>query len=369
MNPFRALKRLTQQTFSMQQLLAEIREGIANHAELTNRKMEESIELQTAILNELKKKNGDLNVSLRDVEAPKNSTTFNEAMANIPLLIDEKTYNTSHPDYNANVVRNHPGAVFNAASPSKNTVYKALSKLMKKTKDICTIDDQVWQKILDHALEEIHQIPHSSVVFERMDYIKKYMADISKKYQAHYIAGWVNLEDALFLYWLVRTLKPKTVVQTGVCNGLSSAFLTMGLVKNGPEGKLYVIDLPAVFDPNDPAWTEKNKVYGVTIPEGKSSGWIVPEAYHDQFEVQCGDAKKLLPPLVDRLDCIDMFYHDSDHTYNHMIFEFNEIKRKLSPGGLVVADDISWNASLWDFADQYRVPAYNYKGSVGTAFF
>jgi cephalosporin hydroxylase len=64
-----------------------------------------------------------------------------------------------------------------------------------------------------------------------------------------------------------------------------------------------------------------------------------------------------------------MFFHDSDHTYNHMMFEFKEAKRKLVAGGLIVADDISWNASLWDFADQNGVPSYNFKGTVGVALF
>ena len=69
------------------------------------------------------------------------------------------------------------------------------------------------------------------------------------------------------------------------------------------------------------------------------------------------------------LDAIDFFYHDSDHTYNHMMFEFREARRKLSKGGLVVGDDVSWNASVWDFADECGVPSYNFKGAVGVAFF
>ncbi|MFZ1008138.1 MAG: class I SAM-dependent methyltransferase, partial [Candidatus Sulfotelmatobacter sp.] len=164
-------------------------------------------------------------------------------------------------------------------------------------------------------------------------------------------------------------LKPKTIVQTGVCNGMSSAFMMLGLVKNGGDGSLHVIDLPAVFNPKDAGWTVKGKVYGVVIPEGKSSGWMVPDAYRDRFEVWTGDAKVLLPKMVDKVDSIDLFFHDSEHTYNHMIFEFREAKRKLRPGGLIVGDDVSWNASVWDFADQYGVPSYNFKGAVGVAFF
>jgi len=183
------------------------------------------------------------------------------------------------------------------------------------------------------------------------------------------LAGWVNLDDALFLYWLIRQLKPRTIVQTGVCNGLSAAFMMLALAKNGPDGTLHVIDLPPVFDPKDPAWTEPGKVYGVVIPEGRTTGWLVPDAYRQRFEVWNGDAKDLLPRMVDKIASVDMFYHDSDHTYDHMMFEFREAKRKLPKGGLVVGDDISWNASVWDFADEYRVPSFNFKGAVGVAFF
>jgi hypothetical protein len=107
--------------------------------------------------------------------------------------------------------------------------------------------------------------------------------------------GVVNLDDALFLYWLIRQLKPRTIVQTGVCNGLSAAFMMLALAKNGPDGTLHVIDLPPVFDPKDPAWTEPGKIYGVVIPEGRTTGWLVPDAYRDRFEVWNGDAKDLLP--------------------------------------------------------------------------
>ena len=75
----------------------------------------------------------------------------------------------------------------------------------------------------------------------------------------------------------------------------------------------------------------------MVIPEGKSSGWMVPDAYRDRFEVWTGDAKALLPKMVDKVDSIDFFYHDCNHTYDHMMFEFHEAKRKLEPGGLIVA--------------------------------
>jgi hypothetical protein len=144
--------------------------------------------------------------------------------------------------------------------------------------------------------------------------------------------------------------------------------MILALVKNGSQGKLHAVDLPPVFDPNDPSWTKENQVYGVVIPEGKTSGWLVPEAYRHLIEMRSGDAKILLPELIDSLDSVDMFYHDSDHTYDHMMFEFHQARRRIRSGGLIVADDISWNSALWDFADEAQAPAYNYKGAVGVAF-
>jgi Methyltransferase domain len=109
------------------------------------------------------------------------------------------------------------------------------------------------------------------------------------------------------------------------------------------------------------------QVYGVIIPEGKSSGWMVPDVYRDRFEVEAGDAKLLLPGVIDRFDRIDLFFHDSDHTYHHMMFEFEQAMRKLAPDGLIIADDVSWNASLRDFADKHDVPCYNYE-ALGAVF-
>jgi predicted O-methyltransferase YrrM len=291
--------------------------------------------------------------------------SLRQAIEQYPLMLGERTYNTAHPDYDHRLVRNFPGKIFNRDRPCHNPAFAALTKITRDDE----VPDHSWHTLLAEALVEATSIPHASQVFERRTFIERYVAEIGRKYNAHYVPGWVNREDALFLYWLVRQARPRKIVQCGVCNGLSSAFMILGLVKNGPDGTLSVIDMPPVFDPADPAWTSEGKVYGVVIPEGKTTGWMVPDPYRDRFEVWNGDAKDLLPKMVDKVDSIDFFYHDSDHTYDHMMFEFHQAKRKLNRGGLVVGDDIAWNASLWDFADEFAVPSYNFKGSVGVAFF
>ena len=281
-----------------------------------------------------------------------------------PLLIAEKTYNTDHLDYEPELVRNFPDRIQNLDRGGTNPLLRELCRLAHGGK----VPRRVWEQVQRDVMEEARTVPGFEQVMERKTYIESYLAELGQRYQSHFIAGWVNLSDAQFLYWIVRQIKPKTIVQTGVSNGLSSAFMMLALAKNGPQGRLSVIDLPAVFDPADPKWTRAGVVHGFVIPHGKSSGWIVPDIYRERFNVEIGDAKVLLPALIDRLDTVDMFYHDSDHTYNHMVFEFEQAKRKLAPNGVVVADDISWNASLWDFADKYGMASYNYCGSMGVAF-
>jgi predicted O-methyltransferase YrrM len=293
------------------------------------------------------------------------AATLRSAMQQMPLLRAERTYNTAHPDYDRYLVRNFPGRIFNHNVPCENAALRALARLGRRR----SIPNRAWRPVLDAALAEASSVPHAAQVFERRAFVERYVSELEGKYGAHYVPGWVNLDDALFLYWLVRQAKPRTIIQTGVCNGLSAALMMLALVNNGPEGRLRAIDLPPVFDPADPAWTVAGTVYGVIIPEGETSGWLIPDAYRDRFEVWNGDAKDLLPKLVDAVDSIDFFFHDSDHTYDHMRFEFHEVKRKLAKGGLLVSDDVSWNTSLWDFADLFRVPAYNFRGAIGVAFF
>jgi predicted O-methyltransferase YrrM len=333
--------------------------GLNNQSALLNRKFDRLIE---CVIRD--REFGDGAMPVPDaMQAP--AATLREAMERIPLLIAERTYNISHPDYDARVVRNFPGHLYNHEKSCENAAFRVLGSLAQGEE----VPDQAWPAILAEALVEAASVPFAAQVFERRSFVEQYLTELGRKYHAHYVPGWVNLDDALFLYWLVRRAKPRTIVQTGVCNGLSAAFMMLALVKNGPEGMLHVIDLAPVFDPRDAAWTVEGEVYGVVIPEGKASGWLVPDAYRDRFEVWNGDAKDLLPKMVDKVDSIDFFYHDSDHTYNHMMFEFHEAKRKLNKGGLVVGDDVSWNASMWDFADEFGVPSYNFKGTVGVAFF
>jgi len=61
--------------------------------------------------------------------------------------------------------------------------------------------------------------------------------------------------------------------------------------------------------------------------------------------------------LVERLDKVDLFYHDSDHTYDHQLFEYSTVWEKMPRGGILVSDDINGSYACLDFCVSVkRVP-------------
>ena len=62
---------------------------------------------------------------------------------------------------------------------------------------------------------------------------------------SRYNTGRLGYEEGVRLYALVRNLRPRIAVETGVCNGFSTAFVLLGLARN-EEGELHSIDLPEV---------------------------------------------------------------------------------------------------------------------------
>lgn len=145
--------------------------------------------------------------------------------------------------------------------------------------------------------------------------------------------------EAAELYAVVRAFKPGVIVETGVASGLSSAHILRALEANG-AGTLYSIDLPNVQE-------------GSVLPAGRGSGWIVPHSLRGRWKLQIGDTRKLLPELLATLDRVDLFLHDSDHSYEAMSFEFEQAFPKLESGGLLMSDDTHLHAAWDDFCAKH----------------
>jgi len=59
-----------------------------------------------------------------------------------------------------------------------------------------------------------------------------------------------------------------------------------------------------------------------------------------------GESREILPQLLARLGRVDMFIHDSDHSYAHMKFEFEQSYPYIRPGGLFLSDDANFNSAF-----------------------
>lgn len=169
-----------------------------------------------------------------------------------------------------------------------------------------------------------------------------------QRYNTGRVTGRDGYDEGLRLYRLLRDLHPEVAVETGVCNGVSTAFLLLALEDNG-TGTLHSIDLPEVAGEEYEEGTFWDGKGGAVIPPGKEPGWMVPPALRDRWELVLGRSQDELPPLLQRVGPIDFFMHDSEHSYECMSFEFHAAWEALSDGGLLVADDVNVNTAWAEF--------------------
>lgn len=137
---------------------------------------------------------------------------------------------------------------------------------------------------------------------------------------------------AILWYYLVRTRKVRTVVETGVSFGTSTFMILLGMERNG-AGTLYSIDDGA----------------RIGLPDGASVGYFVDRPLRRRWRLSTGDSAALLGPLLARLGKIDMFVHDSQHTEDVMSFEYNAAWAHIRPGGILASDDVNLTESWGRF--------------------
>ena len=143
------------------------------------------------------------------------------------------------------------------------------------------------------------------------------------------------------LYLLTRAFRPEVFVETGVLNGFSSAFVLLAMQHNS-AGTLHSIDLPPV--------DERIRIQGTgPLPQGKAPGWAIPDELRTRHRLSLGDARVLLPQILEGRGSIEVFLHDSDHSYEHMMLEMALAWPYLRPGGWLLCDNVEQNTAFTDF--------------------
>jgi predicted O-methyltransferase YrrM len=130
---------------------------------------------------------------------------------------------------------------------------------------------------------------------------------------------------------VIKLMKPRTMVETGVAFGFTTA-TALRAMENVGDGHLYSIDLPPLqYDPDDPI------------------GRAVPAELKNRWTLRLGDSRKLLPTVCVEAEPIDVFLHDALHTYSAQLREYRTVWPHLRSGGILISDDVA-NPAFVEFA-------------------
>ena len=194
---------------------------------------------------------------------------------------------------------------------------------------------------------------NKKLYYESNNFFLKFYKEKKKKISKLPISGGISNSKSggggneTLLYFLVRLINAKNVLETGVSAGSSSRCILEGLAENG-LGTLFSSDLATVLRKED---------VGILVTNQLRKNWIL---YHD------GD-KKNLPEIFKKKILFDIVYYDSDKSYSAKKWFHNEII-KINPPKILIYDDIDRNLF---FPECVKLYGYKYKvfGNVGIIFF
>jgi predicted O-methyltransferase YrrM len=145
----------------------------------------------------------------------------------------------------------------------------------------------------------------------------------------------VETETGAFLYGVVRLLRARSVVETGVADGRSSWLILAALERNG-DGVLHSFDIR----------DEVGRLVGA----------------HPQWRLEIISSRQpeeALRRALRRIGEVDLFFHDSDHRYLPQLFEYEAAWPILTPGGVLASDDVDNTPAFLDFCRARRLrPAF-----------
>ena len=150
-------------------------------------------------------------------------------------------------------------------------------------------------------------------------------------------------DKRVILYALIRYFNPDIVIETGVGPGASTAIILSALNR----GVLYSIDPRQVLENNKPI------------------GFLVPNNLRSRWKLYIGTSREMLPKILSEVGKVDVFLHDSEHTYENVMFELNEVWNYLRKGGLILIENFEWSEAPYHFTRQKGVNLYKLSDKAG----
>jgi hypothetical protein len=138
----------------------------------------------------------------------------------------------------------------------------------------------------------------------------------------------LHLGRRLGWYAVVRAMKPKLVVETGVHQGVGAVTLIAALMRNSEEGFA-------------------GRYIGTDIDP--KAGVLINGRYMDFGNLLVGDSLESLEKLSDK---VDVFINDSDHNEAYEAREYEILVPLLRPGSIIISDNSHFSDALIKFSNE-----------------
>ena len=86
---------------------------------------------------------------------------------------------------------------------------------------------------------------------------------------------------------------------------------------------------------------------------------MIPHYLRHRWHLILGKSSEKLAPLFKNVVEIDIFLHDSDHSYQNMLWEFQTAWTYLKAGGLLLSHNIDYNDAFSDFWQDHDIKGYS----------
>ena len=142
----------------------------------------------------------------------------------------------------------------------------------------------------------------------------------------------LSYTEMCWLYAAVENFRSKVTVETGVGSGSSSAVILEA--SRDFSGQLWSFDL--------------GEKYGED--EQRPVGFLVEDRLRERWHLIIGNTKNTLEQTLSKIGLIDIFFHDSEHTYDHVKFELSTALPHLKKRFIIIVDNYDWTEAPVDFA-------------------
>ena len=86
---------------------------------------------------------------------------------------------------------------------------------------------------------------------------------------------------------------------------------------------------------------------------------MIPNYLRNRWHLILGRSSEQLTQLLKKVVEIDIFLHDSEHSYQNMLWEYRIAWTYLKAGGLLLSHNIDTNDAFSDFCQERGVKGYS----------